>query len=408
MNLAEMMSSLLRGCDEIITEADLAERLAQSDREGRPLRVKLGVDPTAPMVTLGWAVVLRKLRDFQRAGHTGVLIIGDFTAMIGDPSGQSRTRPALTREEVERNVNAVRGQLFKILDPEKTEIRYNSEWLGRMNFADVIRLASRTTVARILERDDFQKRLQAEKPIALHEILYPLCQAYDSIAVKADVELGGTDQKFNLLFGRNLQEQFGIQPQIVVLLPLLVGLDGKQKMSQSLGNYIGITEDANSMFGKVMSIPDHLIGSWFRLCTDVPEEEISALEHEMGEGMLNPRDAKLRLAKEIVRLYHSMEDAVRAREYFIKTFSKRETPTDVLEAEIPVTSLREGKVLLARLIADLGLAKSGAEAKRLIQQGGVTLDEEVVKDPSCTFERSELVGKVLRVGKHKFRRLVGT
>jgi tyrosyl-tRNA synthetase len=358
------------------------------------------------MVTLGWAVVLRKLRDFQRAGHIAVLIIGDFTTMIGDPSGRSRTRPALTREEIERNVHAVKDQFFKILDPERTEIRYNSEWLGSMNFSDVIRLASRTTVARILERDDFQKRLREEKPISLHEILYPLCQGYDSVAVRADVELGGTDQKFNLLFGRNLQEQFGIPPQIAVLMPLLVGLDGKEKMSQSLGNYIGIAEDANTMFGKTMSIPDFLIGSWFRLCTDVDEEEISAIEQKMQEGTLNPRDAKLRLAEEIVAQYHSREEAARARDYFIKTFSLREMPSEVPEASLSSVAMREDRISLARLIADLGLARSGAEAKRLIQQGGVTLDGEAVQDPGITFEKKDLIGKVLRVGKHKFRRLV--
>jgi tyrosyl-tRNA synthetase len=268
MTIGEQVEFLSRGCAELISPEDLAAKIESSATSGKPLRVKLGVDPTAPHVTLGWAVVLRKLRHFQELGHTAVLIVGDFTAMIGDPSGKSKTRPQLTREEIQEHVSAVEKQFHKVLIPERTEIRYNADWLGGMAFADVIRLTSRVTVARILERDDFQNRLAEERPIGMHEILYPLCQAYDSVAVEADIELGGTDQKFNNLMGRNLQAQFGQAPQVVMLMPLLVGTDGKEKMSQSLGNYVGVDDEPNDMYGKTMSIPDELLESWFTLCTD--------------------------------------------------------------------------------------------------------------------------------------------
>lgn len=388
----DQMESIRRGCAEIISEQDLIAKLER----GKPLRIKLGVDPTAPDVTLGWAVVLRKLRDFQRLGHTACLVVGDFTATIGDPSGKSKTRPQLSREEVMKNVETVAEQIYKILDRDKTEITYNGDWLRKMDFADVIRLAGRITVARILEREDFRKRLDEEKPVGMHEILYPLCQGYDSVAIHADVELGGTDQKFNNLVGRNLQGQYGQEPQVVMLMPLLVGLDGTDKMSQSLGNYIGITEEPNEMFGKTMSIPDTLIESWFTLCTDVPLAEVS----ELIKG--NPRDAKLRLAREIVTLYHGEAEGQGAEDYFIRTFSKREQPVDAPEVSLPDF---EDTILIAKLIAELNLTSSAGEARRLIEGGGVALDGERVSDPRSAFSRSELDGKVLRVGKHKFRTL---
>jgi tyrosyl-tRNA synthetase len=402
MTIPEQVEFLSRGCAEVISVDDLTEKL----KKGKSLRVKLGVDPTAPHVTLGWAVVLRKLRHFQELGHTAVLIVGDFTAMIGDPSGKSKTRPQLSREEVQVNVAAVEKQFYKILIPDRTEIRYNADWLGAMSFADVIRLSSRMTVARILERDDFQKRLQEERPIGMHEIMYPLCQGYDSVAIEADIELGGTDQKFNNLVGRNLQAQYGQEPQVVMLMPLLVGTDGKEKMSQSLGNYISVNDEPNDMYGKTMSIPDPLIESWFTLCTDVSLEEVSKMVAEIESGSLNPRDAKRRLAKEIVTIYHGAGMAEEADEYFIRTFSKREEPVEAPEAAIPDDAVIEGRVALPALLVALDITKSNSEGRRLMQGGGVSLDGERISDPTASFDVSELDGKVLRVGKHTFRRLV--
>lgn len=401
MTIDEQIALLRRGTTEIISEADLAEKL----RLGRPLRIKLGLDPTARDVTLGWAVVLRKIRDFQRLGHTGVIIVGDFTAMIGDPSGKSKTRPQLTREEVEANVRAIETQLYRILIPERTEITYNKDWLGTMNFEDVIRLCSRYTVARILERDDFTKRLAEHRPIAMHEIMYPLCQGMDSVHIEADVELGGNDQKFNNLVGRDLMEQYGQTPQVVMLCPLLVGTDGKEKMSQSLGNYVSIVDTPNDMYGKTMSIPDELMGNWFELCTDVDLAEARRLVEDAATGDLNPRDVKMRLAREIVALYHGDEEAAKAEAYFVETFSRRTQPVEAPEAALPAETIRDGAVSIAHLIAALGLAKSVGEAKRLIQAGAVSLDSEKVVDPVGSVPLDAAMGKVLRVGKHQFRRL---
>lgn len=397
-SLDEQLAGLRRGTTEIISEDDLRKKLSL----GRPLRVKLGVDPTAAHVTLGWAVVLRKLRDFQRLGHTACLVIGDFTAMIGDPTGKSKTRKQLTREEVQANVEAVSQQFYKILNPEKTEISFNKDWLGAMGFEDVIRLCSRATVARIMERDDFTKRWNAHQPISMHELMYPLCQGMDSVHLVADVELGGNDQKFNNLVGRTLMEQYGQAPQVVMLCPLLVGTDGKEKMSQSLGNYVSIVDTPRDMFGKTMSIPDDLIRNWFELCTDVPMPEVDAM---LAEGK-NPRDAKVRLAKEIVGLYHSVEDADAEEAYFVETFSKKNQPVEADEAAIPSDLLVDGAVPLANLIGALGLAKSNGAARDLIKQGAVSLDGEKVDDPFAKLRTDQLVGKVLKVGKHQFRRLI--
>jgi len=396
MTLDEQLDILRRGTTQIIDENDLRKKLAL----GRPLRVKLGLDPTAKDVTLGWAVVLRKIRDFQRLGHTGCIIVGDFTARIGDPSGKSKTRRQLTREEVQVNVEAVKEQLFKILIPERTEIFYNADWLGKMTFEDVIRLCSRYTVARIMERDDFTKRWNENRPIAMHEIMYPLCQGMDSVEIEADIELGGNDQLFNNLVGRTLMEQYGQEPQVVMTSPLLVGTDGKEKMSQSLGNYVSITDTPNDMFGKTMSIPDELIGNWFELCTDVPMERVKELT---AEGK-NPRDAKVELAKAIVELYHSADAANEAERYFVETFSKRQQVTDAPEAEIPADL--EDPISLAALIAHLGLAKSNGAAKDLMKAGAVSLDDDKVTDVGARIARGELSGRILRVGKHQFRKLV--
>jgi tyrosyl-tRNA synthetase len=383
MTIGDQLDLLRRGTSEIISEEDLAKKLEL----GRPLRIKLGVDPTVAHVTLGWAVVLRKLRDFQRLGHTACLIIGDFTAMIGDPSGKTKTRPQLSREEVRANVEAVGKQVFKILDPEKTEISYNGDWLGKMTFEDVIRLCSKMTVARILERDDFTKRLNEQRPI-------------DSVAIRADVELGGNDQKFNNLVGRTLMGHFDMEPQVVMLCPLLVGTDGKEKMSQSLGNYVSIVDEPNDMYGKTMSIPDHLLENWFELCTDVPMDEARELSGQ------NPYEAKKRLAWEIVKLYHSAEDADSAAEYFAHTFSKREQPTDAPEVGLPSDVIVDGAVALASLIASLGLAKSNGTARDLIKQGAVSLDGQRIADPFAKLDPGSLRGKLLRVGKHHFRKIV--
>lgn len=402
MTIDEQIAILRRGTTDIYGEDDLRTKLAS----GKKLRVKLGVDPTAAHVTLGWGVVLRKLRDFQKLGHTACLIIGDFTAMIGDPSGKSKTRKQLTREEVQANVDAVSSQIYKILDPELTEIYYNKDWLGKMSFEDVIRLCSRYTVARIMERDDFTKRWEAHQPIAMHEILYPLCQGMDSVELKADVELGGNDQMFNNLVGRTLMEQYGLDPQVVILSPLLVGTDGKEKMSQSLGNYVSVVDTPNDMFGKTMSIPDELILNWFELCTDVPMDEARA----MVEPGKNPRDAKVRLAKEIVALYHSVEDANAAEQFFVETFSQKKQVTDAPEFVIDREAFSGGGfgggLPVAYLVTLVGGADSRGSAKKLIQAGAVSLDGERVSDLGASFGAAELDGKILRVGKKLFVKLV--
>lgn len=395
MTVDEQLALLRRGTSEIISEADLRKKL----ESGRPLRVKLGVDPTVAHVTLGWAVVLRKLRDFQRLGHTAVLIIGDFTAQIGDPSGKSKTRPQLTREDVQKNVEAVSKQVYKILDPDKTEITFNADWLGPMGFADVIKLCSKYTVARIMERDDFTKRWNEHRPISMHEILYPLCQGYDSVMVKSDVELGGNDQKFNNLVGRDLQQDFGQDPQVVVLCPLLVGTDGKEKMSQSLGNYISVVDTPNDIYGKTMSIPDELLTNWFELCTDVPMDEARAAI------AANPYEAKKHLAREITALYHSVDDAAAAEQYFRDTFSQKQQPVEAEEVDIPADLVSDGVVPMANLIAALGLAKSNGNARDVIKQGGVSLDGDKLTDPFAKVPTEELRGKTLKVGKLHFRKL---
>lgn len=396
MTIDEQLAILRRGTTEIISEDDLRKKL----QRGTPLRVKLGVDPTAKSVTLGWAVVLRKLRDFQRLGHQAVLVIGDFTAQIGDPSGKNKTRPQLTREDVQANVDAVLSQIDMILDREKTEIVFNKDWLGKMSFEDVIRLCSRYTVARILERDDFSKRLAEGRPVSMHEILYPLCQGMDSVEIVADVEIGGNDQKFNNLVGRTLMEQYGQEPQVVVLCPLLVGLDGKEKMSQSLGNYIGVRDEPNDMFGKAMSIPDAILENYFELVTDVPMDEVK----EMLAPGKNPRDAKVRLAKEIVRSYHGDEAGEAAERYFIETFSQKKQPVDAEEVAIPADAVEDGQVNLPLMLVSLGLAKSNGNAKDLMKAGAVSVDGEKLQDARVAVEA--LTGKTLKVGKHQFRKLV--
>ena len=391
---------LRRGAAEIIREEELLDKL----REGRPLRVKLGLDPTAPDIHIGFAVVLRKLRQFQDLGHEAILVIGDFTALIGDPTGKKQTRPMLTPEEVERNAATYREQYSRILDPERTRVVFNSQWLSPLRFADVVRLCSKTTVARILEREDFAARWREGNPIGLHELLYPLCQAYDSVALQADVELGGTDQKFHNLMGRELQREFGQPPQVVLLTPILPGLDGVEKMSKSLGNYIGIGEPPEEMYGKVMSIPDSLMPTYFELCTDVPMEEVRAIEEGLRSGRLHPRDVKRRLAREIVAVWHGQEAARRAEEEFDRVFAREELPSEVPEVHLPAAELdAQGRVGVVPLLRRLGLVASNSEARRLVAQGGVSVDGQRVTDAEARV--SVRTGTVVRVGRRRFARV---
>lgn len=379
----EQLARLRRGTVEIISEDALLEKLEQR----RPLRVKLGLDPTSPDIHIGNAIVLQKLRQFQDLGHEAILVIGDFTGLIGDPSGKSETRPALSPEEIQRNAKTYRDQYSLILDPTRTRVVFNSEWLRPMTFYDVIKLASRATVHRLLERDDFEKRFREHLPIHLHELLYPLCQAYDSVAIQADVELGGTDQKFNNLMGRELQREMGQAPQVVVLTPLLPGLDGVQKMSKSLGNAIGITEPANAMYGKVMSLADNLMIPYFEYCTLVPLDEVRAIETALRNNTFHPRDAKQRLARAITARYHGDAAAHAAEEEFARVFRARELPEDIPEVTLSRTRLRKsGKLVgkdavrLEHLLVELGVhvpdfPKSNSEARRLRDQDGVRIDD---------------------------------
>src|SRR5437868_3842752 len=334
MTIDEQLAFLRKGAVEVIREEDLRAKLEKSARTGKPLRVKLGADPTAPDIHLGHTVVIRKLRHFQELGHTVIFLIGDFTGLIGDPSGKSATRPQLTREEINANAETYKRQIFKLLDPEKTEIRFNSEWMDRLGSDGFIRLASHVTVRQILERDDFQKRLSEERPVALHELLYPLTQAYDSVALSADVELGGTDQKFNLLLGRNLQREYNQEPQVAIITPLLEGTDGVQKMSKSLGNYIGIDEAPQEMFGKIMSISDELMWRYYELLTDVATSDIERMRARASGGEVNPRDLKVELAKRIITDFHSKADASAAEEEFNRIFRRKEVPEDIETREV--------------------------------------------------------------------------
>lgn len=390
---------LKRGTAEIVPEEELLAKLEKSITTGRPLKVKLGLDPTAPDIHLGHTVVLNKLRNFQDLGHEVRLIIGDFTGRIGDPTGKSETRKQLTEEEIKKNARTYEEQIFKILDKERTKIYFNSEWLSPMTFSQVINLAAKYTLARMLERDDFAKRYKEGLPISIHELLYPLMQGYDSVVLEADVELGGTDQKFNLLVGRHLQREFGQEPQVALMMPILEGTDGVQKMSKSLGNYIGINEDPNEIFGKTMSIPDELIVRYFELVTQVPVNEVKAIEEGMKNGSVNPRDAKMRLAKELITTFYNAEKAKEAEERFCLIFQKGDIPDD-----IPQKQVTEGKVWLPKLLTDVGLVSSTSEGKRMIKQGGVKIDGEKVEDEQAVVEVRN--GMVIQVGKRKFARLV--
>jgi len=404
MTIDEQLSYLRKGTIEIIREADLRAKLEKSAATGKPLRVKLGADPTAPDIHLGHTVVIRKLRAFQELGHVVIFLIGDFTGLIGDPSGKSATRPQLTREEINANAETYKSQIFKLLDADKTEIRFNSEWMDKLGSDGFIRLASHVTVKQILERDDFAKRLQEERPVALHELLYPLTQAYDSVALEADVELGGSDQKFNLLLGRNLQREYGQESQVAVITPLLEGTDGVQKMSKSLGNYIGINEPPQEMFGKVMSISDEIMWRYYELCTDLTSPQISGLRESAERGEANPRDLKVDLAKRIVSDFHSRALADEAEEDFVRRFRHKEAPDDV-EVRHVSANHPDGWELSALLVT-VGLAESKAEARRLIQQGGVSIDGEKQAAGNSISLGSAGTSALLKVGKRRFLRVV--
>jgi tyrosyl-tRNA synthetase len=396
MTIDEQISYLGKGTVEVIREAELREKLEKSAKTGKPLRVKLGADPTAPDIHLGHTVVIRKLRAFQELGHIAIFLIGDFTGMIGDPSGKSRTRPQLTREEIDANAETYKQQIFKLLDPDKTEIAFNSHWMDTLGSAGFLKLSSHVTVKQILERDDFQRRMNANQPLALHEVMYPLVMAYDSVALRADVELGGTDQKFNLLMGRELQREYGQPSQIAMIMPLLEGTDGVQKMSKSLHNYIGINEAPQEIFGKVMSITDDLMWRYYELCTDLTPAEISGLK----SSDRNPRDVKVDLAKKIVADFYSEGAAREAEEQFNLMFRSKQAPEATEER-----TLSTGSWKLSRLLVELELAPSMGEARRLIQQGGVYVDGERCseKDLEVSADRSFL----LQVGKRRFVRVSG-
>lgn len=396
MTLDDQLALLAGKADTVQPPQALRARL----EEGRPLRVKLGLDPTAPAVTLGWAVVLRKLRQFQELGHTAVLIVGDFTAQVGDPSGKSETRRRLSAAEVRGYAEAILGQFRKILLPEPLEIRYNSEWLGPLDMAAVLELTSKVTVAQMLERGDFAKRYEAGTPISVMEFMYPLLQGYDSVAVRADVELGGADQLWNLMIGRAIQERYGMAPQVALTMPLLLGTDGEQKMSQSLGNYVGIDEAPGEMFGKTMSIPDHLIVPWLSLTVETPPDELGVIAAGLADGTVDPNRTKRRLARAIVATYWDEAAAAAAEEAFDRIHRERQAPRDVPELRLPEGAL----VFLPTLLREAGLVESSAEARRLIQQGAVRIEGEPVAGPELP--REALAGKVLQVGKRRFLRLV--
>ncbi|SJS40126.1 Tyrosine--tRNA ligase [Clostridioides difficile] len=393
-SIDEQMRIIMKGVDDLIDEKELREKLIKSEKEGKPMIVKLGLDPSAPDIHLGHTVVLRKMKQLQDLGHQIVIIIGDFTGKIGDPTGKSKARKALTTEQVLANAKTYEEQIFKVLDKEKTIVRFNSEWLAKLNFEDVIKLAATITVARMLEREDFKKRYEGQMPISVHEFFYPLMQAYDSIALEADIELGGTDQRFNLLMGRSLQREFGMESQIVIMMPLIEGLDGKEKMSKSLGNYIGIDEEAGIMYQKSMEIPDELIIKYYNLVTDVHPDEVNKIESQLKEGSVNPRDIKMNLAREIVTLYHGEESAREAEERFKSVFQKGQIPEDIQTIQVE----EDGFDLIEILVAN-EIVKSKSEVRRLASQGGVKVNGEKVEDLSTIVKESELV---VQIGKKKF------
>ena len=398
----EQIAYLKKGAAEIIPEPELKAKLEKSFRTGTPLRVYLGVDPTAPDIHLGHTVVLRKLKHFQDLGHTAIFLIGDFSAMIGDPTGRSETRPPLSREEVAANAKTYLDQVFKLLDKDKTEVRYNSEWLDKLSSQEIVQLCGRYSLARMLEREDFRSRLSQHQPISVHELLYPLLTAVDAVQLKSDVELGATEQKFNLLIHRDIQREYGLEGEVAFTMPILVGLDGQRKMSKSLGNYVGITEPPQEIFGKIMSIPDDLMWTYYDLVTDRTPEEIAALKKEVASGKTHPMDVKMRLAEEIIAGFHDAIAARKAAENFQRVFRDRQAPA---EAEVQKLSRGPAKKLVA-LLAELKLVPSKSEALRLIEQGAVEIDGARVEDSRKEIDLSKPGEFLLRAGKKKFLRIV--
>jgi tyrosyl-tRNA synthetase len=398
--LKEQLDIITRGAAEIIRVEELEQKIARSIKSDTPLKIKLGCDPSRPDLHLGHSVVLRKLRQFQDLGHQAILIVGDFTGMIGDPSGRSKTRPPLTIEETRTNGQGYFEQATKILSSKKIQMLYNSEWLGKMSFADVIALGSKYTVARMLERDDFERRYEAKEPISIHEFLYPLAQAMDSVAIRADVELGGTDQKFNLLVGRDIQREYGIEPQVTLTMPILPGTDGVEKMSKSLDNYIGVNEPAREIFGKAMRIPDGLIFDYFLLTTDMRADDLAAIKNELADPLTNPSTVKRRLARTLVALYHSENEAANAEKEFNRMFKEKEAPEEIPEVAL---SAPEGKMGILHLLTDARLVGSKSEARRMVDQGAVSVDGVKINDQHAVV--SIAGGIVLRVGKRGWCRI---
>ncbi|HOR42923.1 MAG TPA: tyrosine--tRNA ligase [Atribacterota bacterium] len=403
MDLSEEIKIIKRGTSEIILLEELKNKLIKAKKTKIPLRVKQGFDPSAPDIHLGHTVGLRKLRHFQDLGHDVYFLIGDFTGMIGDPSGRSITRRQLTPEEVKINAETYKEQVFKILDSEKTIVEFNSHWLGKLSFVEVISLCAKYTVAQMLERDDFAKRFHEKKPIGIHELLYPLMQGYDSIALKADVELGGTDQKFNLLVGRDLQREYHQEPQVIITMPLIEGTDGIEKMSKSLGNYIGITEPPFDMYGKIMSIPDKLLLPYFELLTDISYTDLAKIDQELREDIVSPLIIKKRLAKEIVKMYHGYSEANEAEEHFQKVFQEKKIPKNIENLLLPKQILKENKLWIVKLIKLTKLFKSTAEIIRNIEQGGIKINNKKILDKNIDIEIKE--GDILRIGKLYFYRI---
>lgn len=398
ININEQLKIVMKGIDEIIGLEDLKEKLIKSGEDGRALNVKLGLDPSAPDIHLGHTVVLRKIKQLQDLGHRAVIIIGDFTGMIGDPTGKSKARKALSKEQVLENARTYEKQIFKVLDKEKTEVRFNGEWLAELKLENIIGLASKMTVARMLERDDFKKRYEGNMPISIHEFLYPLMQGYDSVEIKADIEIGGTDQRFNVLMGRMLQREFGQESQATIFMPLLEGTDGIDKMSKSLGNYIGIDEAPELMYEQSMSIPDQLIIKYFELVTDIHPDEIAIIKDELLNDKVNPRDVKMKLAKEIVRLYHGIEASVKAEKRFIEVFQKGNIPQDILTVDAERSNLDIAEILISN-----NLMKSKKEVRRFLEQGAIRINDNKVVDLFGFINEEELI---IQIGKNKFIKII--
>jgi len=408
-SIEEQFEYLKKGCVEIIQEGELKAKLKRSLEEKKALKVKLGFDPTAPDIHLGHTVVIRKMKHFQDLGHDVIFLIGDFTGLIGDPSGRSATRPPMTREQIKQNAETYKSQIFKILDPEKTIIDFNSRWLGKLTSFEIIKLASKYTVARILERDDFSNRLKKGLPISVHEILYPIMQAYDSVALKADVELGGTDQKFNLLVGREIQRGFQQEPQVIITMPLLEGLDGVEKMSKTLNNHVGITEPPGEIYGKIMSISDPLMFRYYELLTDEPLMQIEKLKREVKENKIHPKDLKSQLGQTIVSDFWGEEEAKKAVQEFERVFKHKEVPEKIEEIEIRSgEAKRIEDISLIELLVDRSIFSSRGEAKRMIRQGGVYIDGQRIEDISIKIDLTQKSEFILKIGKRKFYKLVKT